>query len=410
MGGSDFCSEPRIARIFTKEGRRAFFVHGLHGQHGFKMGEEMGIAELFKNKNIVTFAALEVILFIFLLWKDFSISKSFLVLIGLSVIVVFFTFILHKISKKEKVVDLEKERSKLGIASLEVKKEGSKILLESLKKHNPNLAKLFEIFESNGIRLLEELEKKALNTKKKIYFVLESGEGSPDEVKRIMGGGTFFKGFVKEFSEKHEVYKIVIPGTNSFILMSEKEILTEDIYSDYYSFIDKKSKEILLAEKVPRVTKSILKKWLNNNITKKVPLVLMTRPYMFSVLSLIKLVSSRMKEDQYEKLLNEISKIKKSEVEVFEFKLSHFLEAVGIDFLKDEHYSTIDDKLKKIYGNKKLYLILRKKDLIKNLKNILKSNDFYSKELLNDSRLDDLFRLIESFQLNIFGMVSQNEK
>ena len=342
---------------------------------------------------------------------------------------------------KGKELDIKIREKEKEIKEKEIELKWLDIIKIIYKRHNPYLENFFKILEEKEILSLKELEKELIEQSEKVIFIIESGEGTS----KILGSENeiYFSRFMeeefkKEIRNKVEIYRIGIPGISSFIIFcNDKEEkcfdidkLYDDIYEKYKKYVDIRVKEDLNRfEKLKdNEKKEKLEKWyeeykkaLNDRSR---PLILITMPYRISLFTLLKIISYYSKnkdhnipktiEQKINQILDQKIKLKNSGIRfLYLFKAVGFVEGEEIFKRFEELESRIVEKLKSKYkiteDNYYFYQLLHKKNFIKKFEESLKeiNEDFYNKIKI-DSRYDDLKRLIEDIQINIFGMHLEN--
>jgi hypothetical protein len=375
------------------------------------------------------------ITFIFLIWKGYGIGQSLLSSLIYPCILMLLIYFESKIKNKE----IDSTIGKIGKETKEMENKGRELEWSDVTS-NPYLKNFFKRLEEKGILSLKELEKVLIEQSEKVIFIIESGEGTS----KILGSENeiYFSRFMeeefkKEIRNKVEIYRIGIPGISSFIIFcNDKEEkcfdidkLYDDIYEGYKKYVDIRVKEDLnrFQKLKDNEKKEKLEKWyeeykkaLNDRSR---PLILITMPYRISLFTLLKIISYYSKnkdhdipktiEQKINQILDQKIKLKNSGI--------RFLYLFEVFFNKNEEIlkrfeeleSRIVEKLKSKYkiteDNDYFYQLLHKKNFIEKFEESLKEidKDFYNK-IKNDSRYEDLKRLIKDIQINIFGVRLEN--
>jgi len=408
-----------------------------------------------KLDRMVVVVILTFITFIFLIWKEYSIRQSLLPSLIYPCILILYTYFESKIKNKE----IDSTIGKIGKEAKEMEHKGRELEWSDITS-NPYLEKFFKRLEEKGILSVGELEKEVTEQSEKVIFIIESGEGTSkffksvfkwkkkkeiseksedgEERSEIYFSEFMKKEFKKKIGDKIEIYRIPIPGISSFIVFcneneqkcSDINNLYDIIYKGYSDYIDVEVRKDLNELKNEGKQKEYeeLNKWyeeykkaLNDRSR---PLILITIPYRISLFTLLRIISYYYKnkdhdipktiEQKINQILDQKIKLKNSGI-----RFLYLFEAVGFDedeeILKrfEELESRIIEKLKSKYkiteDNYYFYQLLHKKNFIKKFEESLKEidEDFYNKIKI-DSRYDDLKRLIEDIQINIFGMHLEN--
>ena len=409
-----------------------------------------------KLDRIVVVVILTFITFIFLIWKGYGIGQSLLPSLIYPCILMLLIYFESKIENKEidsTIGKIEKESKEMEHKGKETKLKWQDIT------NNHYLKEFFKRLEEKGILSLKELEKELIEQSEKVIFIIESGEGTSkffrsvfkwkkkkeiseksedgEERSEIYFSEFVKKEFKKKIGDKIEIYRIPIPGISSFIVFcNENEQKCSDInnlydiiykgYSDYIDVEVRKDLNELKNEGKQKEYEELnewyeeYKKALNDRSR---PLILITMPYRISLFTLLRIISYYYKnkdhdipktiEQKINQILDQKIKLKNSGI-----RFLYLFEAV---FDKDEEIlnrfeeleSRIVEKLKSKYkiteDNYYFYQLLHKKNFIEKFEESLKEidEDFYNKIKI-DSRYDDLKRLIEYIQINIFGMHLEN--
>jgi len=408
-----------------------------------------------KLDRIVVVVILTFITFIFLIWKGYGIGQSLLPSLIYPCILMLLIYFESKIENKEidsTIGKIEKESKEMEHKGKETKLKWQDIT------NNHYLKEFFKRLEEKGILSLKELEKELIEQSEKVIFIIESGEGTSkffrsvfkwkkkkeiseksedgEERSEIYFSEFVKKEFKKKIGDKIEIYRIPIPGISSFIVFcNENEQKCSDInnlydiiykgYSDYIDVEVRKDLNELKNEGKQKEYEELnewyeeYKKALNDRSR---PLILITMPYRISLFTLLRIISYYYKnkdhdipktiEQKINQILDQKIKLKNSGI-----RFLYLFEAVGFDeeTLKqfEELESRIVEKLKSKYkiteDNYYFYQLLHKKNFIEKFEESLKEidEDFYNKIKI-DSRYDDLKRLIEYIQINIFGMHLEN--
>jgi hypothetical protein len=308
---------------------------------------------------------------------------------------------------------------------------------------------------------LKELEKELIEQSEKVIFIIESGEGTSkffrsvfkwkkkkeiseksedgEERSEIYFSEFMKKNFKKKIGDKIEIYRIPIPGISSFIVFcneneqkcSDINNLYDIIYKGYSDYIDVEVRKDLKELKNKRKQKEYeeLSKWyeeykkaLNDRSR---PLILITMPYKISLFTLLRIISHYYKnkdhnipktiEQKINQILDQNIKLKNSGIRFLYLFKTVFNEDQDEEILKrfEELESRIVEKLKNKYkitkDNDYFYQLLHKKNFIEKFEESLKeiNEDFYN-EIKNDSRYEDLKRLIRAIQINIFRVCLEN--
>jgi Ca2+/Na+ antiporter len=363
------------------------------------------IKDIIKSKPIFNKVAI-ILLIIYLLLITLGVNhiealKIFLILMLCTIIIMFLSY---QYVKRENVIDLEKISKSKEIKELEIKEKLEERTNEILKNYDPNIFRFFKVLERNGIESIENIEKKLMMAKEKVFFIIESGEKPPKQKK------TFFTMYIENVLSKtdtYEIFRIRIYGTNSFIVFSKEEnneIDITKIYNDYYNYIEKQIKDTQDFE---------VKEWYKELRIRNEPLILITQPYAIPLSILINMLPKRLKKDDVKRIMERINSILKEEIEISKIKFSYLLEAVGFDDQILTDFESIESKLiKKLKETYKInksinYFseLLSKKDFLHNFESTIKEldEDFY-KKISNDQRFDELKTLIKNIQTKIFGV------
>jgi hypothetical protein len=313
-------------------------------------------------------------------------------------------FLSYQYGKRENAIDLEKISKSKEIKELEIKEKLEERTNEILKAYDPNIFRFFKVLERNGIESIENIEKKLMMAKEKVFFIIESGEKPPKQKK------TFFTMYIENVLSKtdtYEIFRIRIYGTNSFIVFSKEEnnkIDITKIYNDYYNYIEKQIKDTQDFD---------VKEWYKELRIRNEPLILITQPYAIPLSILINMLPKRLKKDDVKRIMERINSILKEEIEISKIKFSYLLEAVGFDDQILTDFESIESKLiKKLKETYKInksinYFseLLSKKDFLHNFESAIKEldEDFY-KKISTDQRFDELKTLIKNIQTKIFGV------
>jgi hypothetical protein len=388
----------------------------------------------------------------------YNILTSFIYTILLSLLTILLEWVYHTKIKKEEIDStirkIEKESKEMEHKGKETKLKWQDIT------NNHYLKEFFKRLEEKGILSLKELEKELIEQSEKVIFIIESGEGTSkffrsvfkwkkkkeiseksedgEERSEIYFSEFMKKEFKKKIGDKIEIYRIPIPGISSFIVFcnenqqkcSDINNLYDIIYKGYSDYIDVEVRKDLneLKNKGKQKEYEELNKWyeeykkaLNDRSR---PLILITMPYRISLFTLLKIISYYSKnkdhdipktiEQKINQILDQKIKLKNSRIRfLYLFKAVGFVEGEEIFKRFEELESLIVEKLKNKYkiteDNYYFYQLLHKKNFKEKFEESLKEidEDFYNKIKI-DSRYDDLKRLIEDIQINIFGMHLEN--
>jgi len=363
------------------------------------------LKEILKSKpTSLTFPIILSIIFLILLLRGMDPFHALLPVGILSLIIILLTIALHKIRKWEEIIDLEKIDSEIEKKELEVREKVEERMNKILEVYNPNISKFFKILEKKGLQPLENIEKKLMKTKEKIFFIIESGEKPPKQKK------TFFSQYVENVLSKNdifEIFRVKIYGTNSFIIFSKNENIEIDVaklYNNYYNYIDKQIRDVGNIE---------LKRWYEELKMKNEPLILVTQPYLIPLSILINMLQKRLKKEDAQKIIEKINNILREEMEILKVKFSYLLEVVEFDEESVKRFESLEEKL--VENLKKFYKIRRstnyfsellsKKDFINNFElNLRKLDENFFRKINNDQRYEELKTLIRDIQTKIFGV------
>lgn len=363
------------------------------------------IKNIIKSKPIFnTVAIILLIIYLLLITKGVNHIEALKIFLVLMLCTIFMMFLSYQYRKKENTIDLEKILVVKEIKNLEIKEKLEERTNEILKTYDPNIFRFFKVLEKNGIQSIENVEKKLMRAKEKVFFIIESGEKSPKQKK------TFFTMYIENVLSKtdtYEMFRFRIYGTNSFIVFSKDENTEIDItkiYNDYYNYIEKQIKDTQDFE---------LKEWYKELRIRNEPLILITQPYAIPLSILINMLPKRLKKDDVKRIMERINAILKEEIEISKIKFSYLLEAVGFDGQILTDFESIESKLiKKLKETYKInesmnYFseLLSKKDFLHNFESGIKELDegFY-KKIITDQRFDELKTLIKNIQTKIFGV------
>jgi len=263
------------------------------------------ISLILNKKSILTIIILSLVIYLLLIYKGFDPITSILYICLLLIVLAIFSWIYYSFIKKEKIVEIEKIEKETKLEERSKEKISEEILRGSYKKFNPNLPDFFDILEKKGIKILKDIENQIRKIKTKVYFVVESSEKPPKEFKEVVGGITYFSYFMKELEKEFKVFRVRIFGTNSFLIVSSNGLSGEEIINRYYSSLRKKIQTIL-AEETNLSKKNRILGWHRNLLKNNKPIILVTQPYSFSLLSLINMLSDKVSKRDHEKLLSTI--------------------------------------------------------------------------------------------------------
>jgi hypothetical protein len=357
--------------------------------------------------TLIGYSILLLIIFLLLILKGTPPFTTLGIIILLIFVTILPTCFLLKCYKEQKAIDLEEKRIDLETTKVSAEKEKEvrkEERLKILEKYDPHLPKFFRVLERKNTKTYLAIENKLLESKKKAFFIIESGERPPENRKK-----TFFSQYIENVlskSPKYRIFRIKIFGTSSFILIlkSNEQIDITKINEEYYKFIQ---------EEVEKQKNENLKEWFKKFNLEKKQLLLISQPYVSSLLNLIDKFSKRMSKDGLKELYSEINEILKEEIKICEIKFSYLLEAVEFEEKTISEFEQLEDKIIKelkdryqLKNSKNIFSeLLSKKDFLQNFE--LELERFapeFLKRLKNDSRYDELKNLIESIQTKIYGV------
>lgn len=346
-------------------------------------------------KQKLSITSLFIIAFIILILKGYNLWISLLAIGILVLLLTIFKLVSSCVAKEQKLIKLETIKAEIA--------------KEFFEKYNPNLSKFFRILDEKKIITYKELENVLNNAKYKVFFVIESGERPINRRK------TFFSRYVEENlgkNQNYEIFRLKISGTSSFAIFLENngEINMKKFYEGYYDFVRRQ---------VESSSDEKLKEWHKEKFSIDKPLILVTQPYVSSLMDLIEVISNKLTDKNRsllnEKILNILSqKIKDKSRGI---KLSYLFEAVAFNNEVIERVQKIEEKLVELLlkryniRSSENYFseLLSKKDFIINFEEALKNLDKeFLEKLKKDSRYNELKDLINDIQVKIYG-VRKNE-
>ena len=378
--------------------------------------ELKSLESIVKNKSILAASIFLLIAFIILLsYRNISVWQSLIIIIIMSFFILFFSYVYLVIIRKETVIKISSLESETELEDKKynpLKEEG---LVESIKKMNPDLSRFLIVLEKKGFKIIEELENELKKIEKKVYFVIESSENTNKVIKKLTNGKTFFTRFMQELSGEYEVIRINKMYGNNFLIIADNNFVGEDLdlINRYYSLLKKDVKKILNDGRVSDKNKEDLKNWYTNLIKNNKPIILITRPYLFSLSSMINMLSDKLSRNDKEKLFSMVNNVIKKEVRIYSIDLSYLLDAVDFEDDLIERFQQIENDLKEKIAeklnikNNKLFFSssLNNKRFISCFETSLQEVDREFEGKLKDcSNYKRLIELIKHIQLNIFNL------
>jgi len=384
------------------------------------MSEELkSIENIVKNKSVLTYGILILIIFLILvMYRNISVWISLVIIFILSIIVIFFSYIYYKIIKKEKSIEIEEIEKKEELENASKERIEKDIIKESLEKINPDLSRFFCILENEGIKLLRDIEEEIKKVNTKVYFVVESAEKTNPTLKNSIGGTTFFTYFMNKLSKEYNIFRIKIFGTNTFLIISKNGLSSEKIIKEYYISLKEEINKILNDGRISVDNKEKVKEWYENLLRNNKPIILITQPYIFSLLSLINMLLDRIPKKEYNRLFSETNNLTRKKIKIYNIKISYLLKAVEFDdeiikkFEKKETelIKNIANRLQiKISSTNYFSALMSEKNFVKDFEDSMNEidKDFFNL-IKNKANYKRLKALIDSIQINIFNLIEND--